>query len=125
MSSCSANPCTHDTVAVVATAPRDIGEMSHRHNAAIVLLLETIVDHDNVCSGGTVLGIRGIGLLAAGLLFVSGPTAFAQTPAPDSSSAAPDSSPAAPDTSSPAPAVTLPSVLVVGVTPLRGSGIDI
>ena len=63
-------------------------------------------------------GIKGTGLLAAGLLLVSGPSAFAQAPAPDSSSAAPD-------TSSPASAVTLPTVQVVGVTPLPGSGIDI
>src|SRR5271167_2414098 len=54
----------------------------------------------------------------AGLVLMSGPTAVAQTPAPDSSSAALD-------TSSPAPAVTLPPVLVVGITPLPGSGIDI
>ena len=64
------------------------------------------------------MGIRGIGLIAAGLLLASGPTAFAQTLAPDTSSAARD-------TTSPAPAVTLPSVLVVGITPLPGSGIDI
>ena len=56
-------------------------------------------------------GVKGIGFSAAGLVWVSGFAALAQTPAPDNSSVA--------------PTVTLPSVEVVGVTPLPGSGIDI
>ena len=47
----------------------------------------------------------------AGLVLLSGPAAVAQTPPPDEASTA--------------PTVSLPSVLVVGVTPLPGSGIDI
>jgi iron complex outermembrane recepter protein len=58
-----------------------------------------------------VFGIRGTALLAAGLVWLSGPVAFAQSPPPDESSAV--------------PTVTLPSVQVVGVSPLPGSGIDI
>ena len=69
--------------------------------------------------GGTVFGIRGIGLIAAGLALFFGPAALAQTATPDSSSPAPT------DTSSTTPSVTLPPVQVVGVTPLPGSGVDI
>lgn len=69
--------------------------------------------------GGAVFGIRGIGLIAAGLVLFSGPGALAQTPTPDSSSTTPT------DNSSTTPTVTLPTVQVVGVTPLPGSGIDI
>jgi iron complex outermembrane recepter protein len=58
-----------------------------------------------------VFGITGTGLFAAGLVCLSSPVAFAQAQTPDESSAA--------------PTVTLPSVQVVGVTPLSGSGIDI
>jgi iron complex outermembrane recepter protein len=58
-----------------------------------------------------VFGVKGVRVLATGLVWVSGSPAFAQTPAPDES----------PTT----PTVTLPTVQVVGVTPLPGSGIDI
>ena len=64
-------------------------------------------------------GIRGIGLIAAALALFSRPEALAQTPTPDSSSTIP------PETSSTTPTVTLPTVQVVGVTPLPGSGVDI
>ena len=56
-------------------------------------------------------GIRGIRLIAVGQALFFGPAALAQTPAPDGSSTT--------------PTVTLPTVQVVGVTPLPGSGIDI
>ena len=69
--------------------------------------------------GEAVFGIRGIGLIAAALALFSGPAALAQTPTPDSSSTIP------PETSSTTATVTLPTVQVVGVTPLPGSGVDI
>jgi iron complex outermembrane recepter protein len=74
-----------------------------------------------------VVGIRGIGLIAAGLVLFSGCASLAQTPTPDSSSTTPpeNSSTPAPVSSSTTPTVTLPTVQVVGVTPLPGSGIDI
>jgi hypothetical protein len=76
----------------------------------VLLVDQSIVDRDNVHLGVTV-SFRGISLLAAGLVWVSCLAAFAQTPAPDSSSTA--------------STFTLPSALVVGITRLQGSGIDI
>ncbi len=86
-------------------------------------------------------GIRGTGVLAAGLVLLSGSAAFAQTtapagspaaaPAPASSSTvapAPAGSPAtpsAPASSAAAGPVVLPTLEVVGIAPLPGSGIDI
>jgi iron complex outermembrane recepter protein len=58
-----------------------------------------------------VFGVKRVRVLAAGLVWVSGSAAFAQAPAADESPAT--------------PTVTLPTVQVVGVTPLPGSGIDI
>jgi iron complex outermembrane recepter protein len=52
-----------------------------------------------------------MGALVVGLVLVSDPSAVAQTPAADESSST--------------PTVTLPTVQVVGVTPLPGSGVDI
>jgi iron complex outermembrane recepter protein len=55
--------------------------------------------------------VKGMGALVVGLVLVSDPSAVAQTPAADESSST--------------PTVTLPTVQVVGVTPLPGSGVDI
>ena len=54
--------------------------------------------------------IKGFGPLAAGLLLLASGAVLAQSPTPDSSTAS---------------TATLPSVEVVGVTPLPGSGVDI
>jgi iron complex outermembrane recepter protein len=65
-------------------------------------------------------------VLVAGLVLLSGPAAFAQSPASNSSSSTASPAPASDDSSAATvPPVTLPSVLVVGITPLPGSGIDI
>jgi iron complex outermembrane recepter protein len=55
--------------------------------------------------------VKGMGALVVGLVLVSDPSAVAQTPAADESATT--------------PTVTLPTVQVVGVTPLPGSGVDI
>jgi iron complex outermembrane recepter protein len=85
-----------------------------------------------------VAGIRAIGVLAASLVLLSGLPAFAQTLVPaGAATASPATAPpatASPSTASPAtatggaslpPSITLPTLEVVGVTPLPGSGIDI
>ena len=64
-------------------------------------------------------GIGGMCRLVGVLLMLSGLPALAQTTSPGSSSAAPAA--ADPDSSS----IELPTVEVVGVTPLPGSGVDI
>jgi iron complex outermembrane recepter protein len=82
-----------------------------------------------------VLSVRVMGVLVAGLVLPSGLAAFAQTAAPPGSSGAPSAlapsgfaaspAPPVPANSSLAPSITLPSVEVVGIAPLPGSGIDI
>jgi iron complex outermembrane recepter protein len=73
--------------------------------------------------GGAVFGIRGIGLIAAGLVSFFGSAALAQTPTPENPP--PTENPSAAENPSATPAITVPPVQVVGVTPLPGSGVDI
>jgi iron complex outermembrane recepter protein len=67
--------------------------------------------------GWALVDIRAIGLIAAALGSFFGSAALAQTATPENPSAA--------ESPSEAPAITLPTVQVVGVTPLPGSGVDI
>ncbi len=69
-------------------------------------------------------GIRGMCRLVAVLVMLSGLPALAQVTAPGASSSAARAA-AGPDNSSTSSSITLPTVEVVGVTPLPGSGIDI
>jgi iron complex outermembrane recepter protein len=79
------------------------------------------------------LAARTISLLAAGLLLSSGLAAYAQTTPPGPSGTAPTAAPSGsaappalvPGNTDEASSITLPTVQVVGVTPLPGSGIDI
>jgi iron complex outermembrane recepter protein len=73
-----------------------------------------------------------MGLLATGLMLSSGPLSFAQTssssspaPATSSSGASTGSATLVPGGAAEASSITLPTVEVVGIAPLPGSGIDI
>jgi hypothetical protein len=79
------------------------------------------------------LAARIIILVAGALLLSSGHVTHAQTSAPGPASAAPTAAPSGPTAPAArvpgnpgeASSITLPTVQVVGVTPLPGSGVDI
>jgi iron complex outermembrane receptor protein len=69
------------------------------------------LDRDKIDSGGPVSGFKGVFLWVACLVSLVGQPVHAQSPAPDNSSA-------------PSP-IFLPSLTIIGNTPLPGSGVDL